>query len=270
MIAAILCFMTQSPCIFSNASEQQSLISRDRITKYENNIEVLLKNRVYYRGAFTATKIWMGTCAAVQGIANTINTAAWLAGYNQPITMSQDLHVSESKKEWLVKSVLSVLGTLGFYYLFAKAEQQYGAAPDIRWFVTVKSPFYITLRELYFLAQEVPTTKEPQQLCVEMKKRFDKLINQTEQVVAFMRYKQRSFSPKKKLEAEHVINHLLERIEPLYREISDAIATDAYNVTFHLDSVLILLEGDCSRFSHVEGGHWINPSAVLDIMQNLS
>lgn len=257
----------------NKTTQTSSMVSLDRIIKNEKKIALSLKNRTYYRGIFTGLKVLMGTATAVHTTADAVNTVAWCLGYNQPINNWRvSDYAPKSRTEAITNSVVSSLiaglGMICLYTLFAKTEQQYGSAADIRWFVAAKSPFYITLRELYFLAQQASRAKDSQQLIKEMKNRFNKLIDQTENVLAFMRYKKEKLSAQKKLDAEHAINHLLEHIEPLYNDVAQAIAADAYGVTYHLDSVLMLLEGDCARFAQAEGSRWINPSAVLDMMQN--
>jgi len=247
---------------------EQPLISLDRIIKNEKKIEQSISSRAYYRYAFTGTKVCMGTVAAIRTVADTVNTAAWFLGYNQPINTPGTVQAQESRKEWLLKSIISLFGTVGFYYFFTKLEQQYGSAADIRWFVTVQSPFYTTLRELYFLGQEAPLAKNPQRLQKEMRALFNKLVDQTEQVIAFMRYKKEKFSEQRKVQADAVIDHLIERSNIVYSDVAHALDTDAHNVTYHLDSILMLLEGDCARFARAEGSQWINPSAILDMMHN--
>lgn len=267
-VLAILLIIHGLCAIEDSNLQPNSIISFDRIIKKEKTIAASLKNRKYYKNLFSGFKIAIGALGVFQTAASSLNTAAWICGYNQPISLPQNPSVPQSKKEWLLNNVISALGTVGIYYFFAKAEQQYGSADTIRWFVATKQPFYITLRELYFLSQQVGMGSEQEPLILEMQKRFTKLIDQTEHVIAFMRYKAEDFDEKRRIDVQRIIDHAIDRLDHIYKDIAYAIQNDAHNVTYHLDSVLIIFEGDCARFAHAEKSRWINPSAVLDMMNN--
>lgn len=264
----VLLIMHGLYAVESSNVQSSSIISLDRIIKNEKTIAASLKNRKYYRGLFNGFKIAIGALGAFQTAVSTANTTAWICGYKQPILLPQNTPVVQSKKEWVLNNIISALGTVGIYYFFAKAEQHYGSADTIRWFVATKQPFYITLREFYFLSQQVGMSSEQEPLILEMQKRFTKLVDQTEYVIAFMRYKAEDFDEKRRIDAQRIIDHAIDRLDHIYKDIAYAIQNDTHNVRYHLDSVLMIFEGDCARFAHAEKSRWINPSAVLDMMNN--
>lgn len=277
--AKLLCIIT----VFSYGYAQQvhqkdaSVISFDRILIKEKNVAKLLAHRANYRKVFTTVKVLVSAYGLASGVAGILDFFG--LRFNEPSVKLSDVEVllqknTQSFQQRLLQSagqaVVSTAAHLGFYYIFSKAEEQYGPTADIRWFVTIKNPFYTTLRQLYFLAQEVPLTKKPQELHQEMEQLFSTLIDQTENIIAFMQHKKELFPQERKVKAEQVIQHFIGRVESIYADFARALHTDAYNVTFHLDSVLMLLEGECARFAATEKSSWINPSVILGMMQSIS
>lgn len=277
--AKLVCILTLFSAAYAQDVQQKkrSLISGDRILVKEKNVAKLLANRAYYRKTFTGLKVLMSAYGLYSGVCGVCDffgiplSETYVKLSDVTLAQKRDTETYTQRiARSLGQTVITTAAHLGFYYMFSKAEEQYGSAPDIRWFVTIKNPFYATLRELYFLAQESALSKKPEELNEEMAQLLNKLIDQTENIIAFMRHKKEQFPEGRKIKAEQIIQHLIDRVEVLYGDVARALQADTYNVTFHLDSVLMLLEGDCARFARCEKSSWINPSVILGMMQSMA
>jgi hypothetical protein len=248
------------------------VLSKERIRAKAQSLHLFVKQRAPLATAWSVAKAGMAGIGAFY-LARFVFEEARRLVSSETVPVSSEVLVPmvtlgelELWKNRIGGFVLSTIGTLGLSYVFGNIEKSYGAPITLSWFVTKRAPFYVTIRCLHALENEEGSSLDAS----EQTMLFTKLIDQTEDILAFMAHAEQSFDPDKKPLARQIRQRFSDQLETLLGDLHKAMADGMAHHSYILDTIATTIERGCLRFTVLEGTHWIDPDLIFDMMQNVS